>query len=83
MTNNTTNTSNKQLGYLAVDQYGDMIRLNNPNKPPRKQLLDKLGRQHTAKIYRDSSTPGKEPQHVGYIVAERWFDVYEVHEWQT
>ena len=69
-----------KLGYLAIDQYGQADRLLSP-KAPRKQLLDKLGRKHCAKMYCDRESGP--PVHSGYIVAGRWFTLYEVHSWQV
>ena len=69
-----------KLGYMAIGHFGTTIHMNNPDKPPRKQLLDKLGATHATKMYVDSSD-GK-THHVGYIVNNEWFTIYEVHGWE-
>ena len=69
-----------KLGYMALGHYGTTVHLNNPDKPPRGQLLAKLGATHATKVYVDSSD-GKS-HHVGYIVNNEWFTIYEVHGWE-
>lgn len=69
-----------KLGYMAIGHYGSTIHLNNPDKPPRGQLLAKLGATHATKTYVDRSD-GKS-HHVGYIVNNEWFRIYEVHGWE-
>ena len=59
------------LGYLARGSYGTDVKLTNPKKPPRKQLLDYMGRKHADKIYCDLKSGGS--QHIGYIVGREWF----------
>lgn len=66
-----------KLGYLAMDQHGECIHIQ---EHPRKTLLEKLGRKHAFKVFRD--TKDGNAVHVGYCVAGRWFDVYEVHSWK-
>jgi hypothetical protein len=66
------------LGYLARSNYGTTHHLTEP-KNPRKQLLEKCGRQHTSKVFVDT-TSGKS-KHIGYLVGGEWFTLYEVHEW--
>lgn len=68
-----------KLGYIAIGHCGTTLHLNNPDKPPRGQLLAELGATHATKIYVDR-TDGT-PHHVGYIVGKEWFNIYEVHEW--
>lgn len=68
----------KQLGIMARDQYGETIHLPDC-KHPRKALLEKLGRQHAAKMYCD--TKDGQTKHVGYVIASRWFTLYAVCEW--
>jgi len=58
---------------LAIDQYGSRLLL--PGKHPRKELLALLDRKHADKVYcdrKDGSTV-----HVGYVVAGRWFTLYQ------
>ena len=62
-----------KLGYLGIDQYGDRYKMD---KHPRQELLEQLGRKHCDKMYCDPDA-----RHVGYIIARRWINVYEVHSW--
>lgn len=68
----------KIIGFLAEDQYGCLVKLPEP-KHPRKQLLQKLGLQHTAKMYCD--TKDGQSKHVGYVLGKRWFHLWTVSEW--
>jgi len=68
-----------KLGYMAIGHNGTTLHLSNPDKPPRGQLLAKLGATHAKKVYADR-VDGKS-HHVGYVVGNEWFHVYEVHEW--
>lgn len=68
-----------KIGYQACGHFGTKLFLHNPDKHPRGQLLDKMGRKHCQKIYRDFPNG---PKHVGYIVAREWFTITEVHDWQ-
>ena len=43
-----------KLGYIAIGHLGTTLHLNNPDKPPRKQLLDRLGASHAHKMYVDN-----------------------------
>lgn len=60
--------------YMAIDQYGQTI--HDLGEHPRKALLEKLGRKHAARMYRDQQDG--QTYHVGWIVAGRWFSVYAV-----
>lgn len=40
------------LGFMAMDQYGEIVRLTKP-KNPRKQLLEKLGVKSAHKMFND------------------------------
>lgn len=60
--------------YMAIDQYGHTYHSLGPK--PRKGLLEKLGRKHAAKMYRDTGDGGA--VHVGWIIARLWLTVYEV-----
>lgn len=62
------------ITYLALDQYGDTLLLET--KHPRKELLEYHSTSRADKIYRD--TEDGEPQHVGYIVAGRWYTLYKL-----
>lgn len=68
----------KVLGIMARDQYGDTIHLPDC-KHPRSALLAKSDRKHAAKVYID--TKAGETKHIGYIIARRWFTLYNVCEW--
>ena len=59
--------------YIAIDQYGQTFFIY---KHPRKELMETCGCQHASKMYVDDAR-GKS-FHVGYIVAGRWFDVFEI-----
>jgi hypothetical protein len=67
------------LGYMARGNRGTTLHLTDPDKPPRGQILEKMGRRSARKIYRDKQDGTA--VHVGYIVAGEWFTVYEVREW--
>ena len=67
----------KHLGYMAVDQYGAVEHLGDTARPPRAQLLDKLGAKHADKVYVDPDA-----KHIGYIVNKRWFTIYNVCAWE-
>jgi hypothetical protein len=66
------------IGFIAIDQYNDKIALTD-KKHPRKQLLKKLSVKSCRKIYRDID--GKE-KHVGYIIGNSWYEIFEIHEWK-
>jgi hypothetical protein len=59
--------------WLAVDEYGQQIRLAGP---PRKALLDYLGRKHAQRIFRDKKDGSM--VHVGYHIAGSWWTLYEL-----
>jgi hypothetical protein len=62
--------------YMATDQYGNTY---HGLTHPRKDLLEKLGRKHADKMYRDK-TDGS-TRHVGYVVAGCWLEVFKVTPW--
>ena len=68
-----------KLGYLATGSNGTTVFMFDPKAHPRRQLLAKLGASSVRKIYVDSKDGTT--KHVGYIVGNEWFNVYEVHEW--
>lgn len=68
-----------KLGYLARGSNGTELHLVDPEKHPRAQLMEKLDSHHADKMYVDDKEGN--PKHVGYIVREEWFTIYEVHEW--
>ena len=63
----------------AVDQYGERICLGI-TKNPRKALLDKLGATHADRIF--VATKYGKTKHIGYSVRGRWFQLYNVTEWE-
>ena len=69
-----------KIGYLATGRMGRTIRLLNPNKSPRSQLLEKCYRKHADNIFQDK----KDGSTVitGYIVAKEWFIIEELHTWE-
>jgi hypothetical protein len=68
-----------KVGYQAIGHFGTRLFLKDPNKHPRKQLLEAMGRKHCQKIYVDSLNGRK---HIGYIIAREWFTIREIHDWQ-
>ena len=65
-----------KLGYMGKDQY---VQTYHGLECPRRDLLERLGRQHANKMYVD--TKDGQAKHIGYIIAGLWITVYEVHEW--
>lgn len=65
------------LGYMAIDQYGDIYHLKTEH--PRKELLEIFGRKKAAKMYVDNGSGHK---HIGYVIAGHWLTIYAIHEWQ-
>lgn len=63
----------QQTRYMAIDQYG---QTQHGLTYPRRDLLQRHGRQHASKVYRDLAGGGS--VHVGYIVAGHWYSVYKV-----
>ena len=66
-----------RVGFIATDQYGQDY---HGLKHPRKDLLNRLGRQHASKMYRN--TNDGRVRHVGYIIAGLWLEVRAVHVWK-
>lgn len=59
--------------FMAIDQYGQTFHgLTNP----RKDLCERLCRQHASKMYVDQKAGP--PVHIGYVIAGLWLTVYEV-----
>ena len=65
------------MGYLGIDQHGEHYVLH---EFPRQELMEKLGCRHVAKMYLEFKDGHSE--HVGYVIAGRWVQVYEVHGWR-
>ena len=60
--------------YMAVDQYGHTEHDLGPR--PRKELLNRLCRKSARQMYVDKKD-GRSV-HIGWIIAGRWFTVFEV-----
>lgn len=67
-----------KVGYLAVNQYGDKLTLKG-TKHARKQLLEKTYAKKADKIYIDGPNGS---EHVGYVIGQNWWTLYEVHTFQ-
>lgn len=59
---------------MAVNQYGETFHALGAH--PRKALLEKFGRKHAAKMYRDKKDGSS--VHVGYIIAGQWLELFSV-----
>lgn len=59
---------------MAIDQYGQTYHIGD--NPPRKWLLDYLGRKSCSKMYCDKKD-GR-TMHVGYVIAGLWLTLYTV-----
>ena len=59
--------------FMAIDQHGHAY---HGLSHPRKDLLERLGRQHCAKMYVDKKDGTW--RHAGYVIAGLWLSVYEV-----
>ena len=66
------------IGYIAIDQYGETIKLTNI-KFPKKQLMEKLNVNCVSKMYID--TEDSKTKHIGYISKGRWYRIYKIYEW--
>lgn len=67
-----------KVGYMGIDQYGHTHHIGD--RPPRKGLLELLGRQRASKMYVETKDGGT--RHVGYVVAGLWVRIMEVHSWK-
>ena len=75
-----------KLGYIAINQYGETVKLTELTHP-RKQLLSALflstgGLSHCEEMYCDRADGQGEPVHVGYIIEGGWWSIYEIHDWK-
>jgi hypothetical protein len=41
-------------------------------------LLERLGRKHASKMYRDTQGKERKAYHIGYVIAGHWISLYEV-----
>lgn len=62
---------NKQ--YMAIDQYGNTF---HSLQHPRKELMQRIGINHTSKMFVEDKNGVA--QHVGYVIGNHWFTVYQV-----
>ena len=69
----------KQLGYIAINQHGEFLRLHDPDKHPRLQLMSRLSATHTSKMC--CKTKDGKSKHFGYVVRGGWWQIYRVSEW--
>lgn len=60
--------------HMAIDQHGETFHGLGPH--PRKALLARVGRKSARKMYCDKISGGS--VHVGWIIGQHWFTVYEV-----
>jgi hypothetical protein len=61
--------------FMGIDQYGTTY---HGLVHPRKDLMERLGKQHADKIYRDFTSGGT--FHVGYVIGGLWITLYKVEE---
>ena len=59
--------------YMGIDQHGWCY---HDLKHPRKDLMERLGIKHAAKMYVDGKD-GKS-YHIGYVIGNNWITLYEV-----
>lgn len=59
--------------HVGRDQYGTTYWLGSH---PRKELLERLGRQRVQKLY--SFGMDGEMCHVGYLIAGLWIEVHQI-----
>ena len=60
--------------HMATDQYGQTYHDLGPH--PRKELMNRLGTSHAAKMYVD--TKSGETRHIGYVIARLWLTLFKV-----
>ena len=63
--------------FMAIDQYGQTF---HGLTHPRKDLMKKMGCKHADKMYQDKEDGST--VHVGYIISDHWFTLYEVTPYQ-
>lgn len=62
---------------MGLDQYGETYHDLGPT--PRATLLKRLGRHNAERMYRDGADGS---YHVGYIIAGRWIEIFDVKPWR-
>ena len=67
-----------RVTYMARDQWGNTEHDLGPH--PRKALLERLGRKSASRMFRDR--PDGTTNHVGYVIAGRWFTLYRVEPFE-
>lgn len=60
--------------HMGIDQYGETYHALGKN--PRKALLERLGKTHANKMYRDDAKGNA--RHVGYVIGRLWITLYQV-----
>lgn len=63
----------ENMNFMAIDQYGHTY---HGLKYPRKDLCERLNRQHVSKIYVDKMDGST--AHVGYLISGLWLTLYKV-----
>lgn len=58
---------------MGIDQYGK--HYDDLGKHPRKELLNRLGGSHVAKMYQDRDGSSK---HIGYVIGGLRISLYTV-----
>jgi hypothetical protein len=59
---------------MGRDQYGQYY--HDLGRHPRKELMNRIGRSHVAKMYQDCKDGSS--KHVGYIIGGLWITLYSV-----
>ena len=60
--------------YIGIDQYGEFYHIGF--NPPRKRLMELLGKKTAYKIYIDRKDGSA--RHCGWIIGDKWVEVFEV-----
>jgi len=63
--------------FMGIDQYGETY---HDLVHPRKDLMERLGRKSASRMYVD--TKDGVSKHIGYVIAGRWVQIYEVTQWE-
>ena len=69
----------KPIYCMGIDQYGQEYHGLSASHP-RKDLLDRLGRKHCAKMYCDKKDGSV--SHIGYIISGLWITLHFVSPWE-
>jgi hypothetical protein len=69
----------ERIGFMAIDsRSGETLHLGDV-KHPRQALLEKLGRKHADRMYREQKDGSSKV--VGYVVAGGLWTIYSVCQW--